>query len=177
MLKILRAVRDRVPAGIAIEAQIIGGGPQRESMLGYLQRHRMTGWVELTGQLDQPAIRDRFAGADLYVSPATLESFGIAALEARCAGLPVLAFAGTGVADFIEHGRDGLLVRSDGELAAALAELSCSPAARAELAGSGGQPDYTWDRVLHTCDQVYQRAFEQAGRPMPPAALGTAVPR
>ena len=172
LLRILRAVRAQVPAGIDLEVQIIGDGPQRETMLGYLRRHRMTGWVELTGQLDQPAIRDRFADADLYVSPATLESFGIAALEARCAGLPVLAFAGTGVSDFIEHGRNGLLVRSDDQLAAALARLACSPAARAELAGhqQGSASDYRWDQVLQTCEQVYRRAFEQAGRPAPPVA-------
>jgi glycosyltransferase involved in cell wall biosynthesis len=175
LLKVLREARDQVPSDIRLEVQIIGDGPQREAMLNYLRRHRMTGWVELTGQLDQPAIRERFADADLYVSPATLESFGIAALEARCAGLPVLAFAGTGVSDFITHGRNGLLVRSDGQLAAALARLARSPAARAELAGpdpAGGEPgsecSYTWDQVLQTCEQVYRRAFAQVSRPMPP---------
>ena len=175
LLKVLRAVRQQVPDGIELQVQIVGAGPQRQAMLNYLVRHRMTGWVELAGQLDQPSIRDRFAGADLYVSPATLESFGIAALEARCAGLPVLAFAGTGVADFIEHGRNGLLVRSDDELAAALAGLAGSPAARAELAQHqpGSEANYGWDRVLNTCEQVYQRAFQQAGRPAPPPAPGS----
>ncbi|HEV2887830.1 MAG TPA: glycosyltransferase family 4 protein [Jatrophihabitans sp.] len=169
LLRILRAVRSRVPEAIGIEVQIIGDGPQRETMLNYLRRHRMTGWVELAGQLDQPAIRDRFADADLYVSPATLESFGIAALEAHCAGLPVLAFASTGVSDFIEDGRNGLLVRSDEELAAALVSLACSPASRAQLAGhqQDGGSGYRWDEVLGTCEQVYRRAFEQLGRPVP----------
>jgi glycosyltransferase involved in cell wall biosynthesis len=183
LLKVLREVRARVPADIGIEAQIIGAGPQHESMLSYLKRRRMTSWVELTGQLDQPAIRDRFADADLYVSPATLESFGIAALEARCAGLPVLAFAGTGVSDFIEHGRNGLLVRSDDQLAAALATLARSPSARAELAGGhpAGDPrgvefGYTWDQVLQTCEQVYRRAFEQMSQPMPPLPGSLPVP-
>ncbi|HEY0168678.1 MAG TPA: glycosyltransferase family 4 protein [Jatrophihabitans sp.] len=183
LLKVLRAVRAQVPAGISVQAQIIGAGPQRDAMLAYLRRHRMTGWVELTGQLDQPAIRDRFADADLYVSPATLESFGIAALEARCAGLPVLAFAGTGVSDFIEHGHNGLLVRSDDQLATALARLACSPAERARLsgptppgAGGGSESGYTWDQVLQTCEQVYRRACEQASRPMPPALVPGSLP-
>jgi glycosyltransferase involved in cell wall biosynthesis len=179
LLKVLRAARAQVPAEIALQVQLIGAGPQRDGMLSYLARHRMTDWVELTGQLDQPAIRDRFAGADLYVSPATLESFGIAALEARCAGLPVVAFAGTGVSDFIEHGRNGLLVRSDGELAAALARLACDPAARARLAAGvagGGPADYSWEQVLQTCEQVYRRAFEQAGRLAPPVPGSLAAP-
>ncbi|HEX8082104.1 MAG TPA: glycosyltransferase family 4 protein [Jatrophihabitans sp.] len=183
LLRVLREVRAQVPAGIGIEVQIIGAGPQRETMLSYLRRHRMTGWVELTGQLDQPAIRDRFADADLYVSPATLESFGIAALEARCAGLPVLAFAGTGVSDFIEHGRNGLLVRSDDQLTTALAKLAQSPAARVELAGDqpsgdqrGDEFGYTWDHLLQTCEQVYRRAFEQVSKPMPPNPVPGSLP-
>lgn len=164
LLKMLRLARAQVPADIAIEAQIIGAGPKRQSMLDYLQRHRMSDWVQLGGQLDQPTIRQRLADADLYISPATLESFGIAALEAHCAGLPVLAFAKTGVSDFIEHHRNGVLVDSDEQMAAALAELIRTPSARAALSGdprSAGR-DYSWNRVLDNCEQVYQRAFEQA---------------
>jgi len=172
LLRVLRTVRDLVPDGIALDVRIIGDGPQREAMQDYLRQHRMTGWVKLTGQLDQPAIRDRFADADLYVSPAVLESFGIAALEARCAGLPVLAFAGTGVADFITDGRNGVLVGSDDRLAAELARLACSPADRAELAGhQQGGSGYRWEEVLATCEQVYQRAVDSSGRPMRVAAV------
>ncbi len=171
LLRVLRAVRSQVPDEIDLRVQIIGDGPQRESMLTYLRRHSMTDWVRLTGQLDQPAIRDRFAGADLYVSPATLESFGIAALEASCAGLPVLAYAGTGVSDFIADGRNGVLVRSDAQLATELVRLACSPAARAELsAHPQAGSDYHWDQVLASCEQVYRRAFGQWGRPVPAEA-------
>jgi glycosyltransferase involved in cell wall biosynthesis len=172
LLRVLRTVRAQVPADIDLQVQIIGAGPQHDSLLGYLRRHSMTDWVQLAGQLDQPAIRDRFAGADLYVSPATLESFGIAALEASCAGLPVLAYADTGVSDFIAEGRNGVLVRSDEELAAELSRLACSPAARAELAGHPrAGSDYHWDEVLRTCEQVYRRAFAQWGRPVPAEAV------
>ena len=168
LLRVLRAVRAQLPAEIELRVQIIGDGPQRDSMLGYLRRHSMADWVQLVGQLDQPAIRDRFADADLYVSPATLESFGIAALEACCAGLPVLGYAGTGVSDFITDGHNGVLVRSDDQLAAELVRLARAPAARAELAGHPrAGADYHWDEVLATCEQVYRRAFGQWGRSVP----------
>ena len=163
LLKMLRLARAQVPADIAVEVQIIGAGPKRQPMLDYLQRHRMTDWVQLSGQLDQPAIRQRLADADLYISPATLESFGIAALEAHCAGLPVLAFAQTGVSDFIEHQRNGLLVDTDEQMTSALAALIRTPSARAALAGDlQADWNYSWARVLDTCEQVYQRAVEQA---------------
>lgn len=170
LLKMLRAVRDQVPAGVRIEAKIIGDGPKRESMLDYLRKHRMTDWVELTGQLDQPTIRRVFDDADLYISPATLESFGIAALEARCAGLPVVAFAGTGVSDFIVDGRNGLLVDSDSEMAAALASLVRSRKTRTALTehNLATESGFSWASVLTTCEDVYAEAFSQAGRTMPP---------
>ncbi len=164
LVRMLRAIREQVPAGIALEAKIIGDGPKRASLDGYLRRHRMTDWVELTGQLDQPAIRRVFDDADLYVSPATLESFGIAALEARCAGLPVIAFAGTGVSDFIQHGRNGLLVDSDAEMAEAIARLACEPAARDRLAAPDLTSGFGWPSVLRACEDVYRQAFARVGR-------------
>ena len=51
-------------------------------------------------------IRRRGLGA--HVSLATMESFGIAALEARAAGLPVVALRRGGVREFVEDGVDGL---------------------------------------------------------------------
>ncbi|MDQ2838920.1 MAG: glycosyltransferase family 4 protein [Actinomycetota bacterium] len=170
LLKMLRAVRAQVPPGVRVEAKIIGDGPKRESMLDYLRKHRMTDWVELTGQLDQPTIRRVFDDADLYISPATLESFGIAALEARCSGLPVVAFAGTGVSDFIVHERNGLLVSGDAEMAAALASLVRSTEARTALTehNLATESGFSWASVLSTCEDVYADAFEQAGRVMPP---------
>ncbi len=90
----------------------------------------------------------------------------------------MLAFAGTGVSDFIQHGRNGLLVRSDDELGTALATLAQSPSSRAELAADqhGSEFGYTWDQVLQTCEQVYRRAFEQVSKPMPPAPGSPQVP-
>ena len=133
LLAMLRAARAQLPPELRLEAKIIGDGPKRRAMAGYLRKHRMD-WVELTGQLDQPAIREVFADADLYLSPARLESFGIAALEARCAGLPVIALAGTGVSDFISHDRNGLLVADDAGMVEAICALASSGSRRAALA-------------------------------------------
>jgi glycosyltransferase involved in cell wall biosynthesis len=167
LLKMLRAVREQTPAALAIEVKIVGDGPKRASMEAYLRRHRMTDWVQLTGQLDQPAIRRVFDDADLYISPATLESFGIAALEARCAGLPVIAFAGTGVSDFIQHGHNGLLVGSDTEMVQAINRLVSQPAVRERLIAHNlsTESGFGWPSVLRACEDVYRQAFERVGRP------------
>ena len=78
----------------------------------YIRAHELDDVVELVGRLTRDEIRELFSSADIFVAPANLESFGIAALEARCAGLPVVAKARTGIREFVEHGREGLLARS-----------------------------------------------------------------
>jgi glycosyltransferase involved in cell wall biosynthesis len=168
LLAMLRAARAQLPSRLRIELKIIGDGPKRAEMIEYLRKHRMD-WVELTGQLDQPAIRRVFADADGYLSPATLESFGIAALEARCAGLPVIAFAGTGVSDFISHAQNGLLVADDAEMTDAVVSLVRSAELRAALSAHdpAAESGFSWDSVLHSCARVYASAFEQQALAMP----------
>ncbi|MGX7681863.1 glycosyltransferase family 4 protein [Jatrophihabitans sp. DSM 45814] len=159
-LRMLREVRAKVPAHIRLEAKIIGDGPKREAVERYLKRHGMDSWVQLTGQLDQQGIREIFAQADLYASPATLESFGIAALEARSAGLPVVGFAHSGVSDFVADGHNGLLVDSDDEMAAAMVRLVTSPLLRSAMTlhNTHVESGFSWRNVLQICEEVYARA-------------------
>jgi glycosyltransferase involved in cell wall biosynthesis len=169
LLEMLRQARQQVPADIRLEVKIIGDGPKRQQMLNFLQRHEMADWVTLTGQLDQPSIRRIYDDADLYVSPATLESFGIAALEARCSGLPVIAFACTGVPDFIGHERNGVLVADDDEMASAIASLARATQARTALTehNLATESGFSWASVLETCEKVYADAFSRRGKTMP----------
>ncbi len=97
------------------------------------------------------------AAADAFVAPARLESFGIAALEARCAGLPVVAMRHGGVGDFVTDGLDGHLVADDDELAARLVGLLRD---RPQLQRLGARlrdrpVPLAWSDVLARCEQVY----------------------
>lgn len=116
LLKMIRKVREQVGAGTPFRVVIIGDGPERASLERYLRTHDLESVVQLVGRLTRDEIREVFASADVFVAPANLESFGIAALEARCAGLPVVAKARTGIREFVEHGREGLLARSDRDM-------------------------------------------------------------
>jgi glycosyltransferase involved in cell wall biosynthesis len=163
LLAALHAVRDRLPAAVGLRAVIVGEGPQRRRLERYLDRHGspgMAGWVELPGRWESEAIRELYRRADLFVSATRLESFGIAALEARTAGVPVVAMAGSGVGEFVTHGVHGLLAADDAELAAAVLALAGDPARRAEMARAArAQPPPTsWDQVLRQCEQAYADA-------------------
>ncbi|GAA1575826.1 N-acetyl-alpha-D-glucosaminyl L-malate synthase BshA [Actinomadura kijaniata] len=167
-ITLLRVLRD-VAAAVPIRATIVGEGPARARMERFLRRHGMETWVRLTGRLDQPGVREVLAGADVFLAPAARESFGLAALEARLAGVPVVAQAGSGVADFVRSGREGLLGRTYADLSAALVTLARDPSLRHRMAAHNRATEplrVTWPRVLEEFADCYEQA---AGVPLTPA--------
>lgn len=178
LLGMLSAVRRQLPAGMVLRAEILGDGPQRDRVERYLSQHSMD-WVTLRGRCSRAEIRATFARSDLFVAPAKLESFGIAALEARCAGLPIIALSGTGVEDFVIHGREGWLVRSDRAMVETITSLARSPELVRRVAAHNRTvpPSITWPVVLRRCDALYRRASLMHGRSWPtPSLAGSLLP-
>ena len=167
LLQMLRRARAAIPARIRLEAVIAGDGPLAPSLARYLDHHDMTDWVHLVGAADREQIRAIHELADFYVAPATLESFGIAALEARCAGLPVIAHAGTGIAEFITDGLEGLLAENDEHMVDRIVELASTPAKLAQMRhhNSSTPARITWDDVLHQSETLYERARDSTSDP------------
>jgi glycosyltransferase involved in cell wall biosynthesis len=140
-------------------------------------RHRLSDWVRLRGALDRDEIREVFARSDVFVAPAVLESFGIAALEARCAGLPVLARKGTGVQEFIDPGVEGWLVSSDREMADLIVNLALDRR-RVERVMARNRPlrvGINWSMVLDRYDRQYQCAAARLGRSWPVSIIPPAT--
>lgn len=123
LLAMVRRVHEGLPAGLRLRVVIIGDGPERPQLEKYVRTNGLSEVVELVGRRTRDEIRGYFADADLFVAPANLESFGIAALEARCTGLPVVAKARTGIREFVTHGREGLLAHTDADMVTQLDRL------------------------------------------------------
>jgi glycosyltransferase involved in cell wall biosynthesis len=166
LLRLLRQVQDHAEPAVRVRAVIVGEGPERATLDRYLVRHNMRDWVELTGGLDRRQIRDVFSRADIYVAPAQLESFGLAALEARTAGLPVVASRRGGVGEFITHGREGLLGSNDRELVHAMTTLATLPALRLRIADHNRSrpPLLGWAYTLSRTELLYETAMRLAAR-------------
>ncbi len=62
---------------------------------------------------DSPILFSALKSADVFVLPSVHEPFGIAALEAWAAGLPLLAANVGGLKDFVEDAKTGLLFNPD----------------------------------------------------------------
>ncbi|MFY9915566.1 MAG: glycosyltransferase family 4 protein [Nocardioidaceae bacterium] len=163
LLRMLRRLHQQVPDEIDFRVVIIGDGPARPAMERFLRAHRMDGWVILLGRLERPQILDVFRSSHVYVAPAEMESFGIAALEARCAGLPVVASSRGGVGEFVTHGIDGLLGSSDRDMVAAMHRLLTDPALRRSMAlhNQAVSPTATWTAAVDGATRLYELAERQ----------------
>lgn len=139
---------------------VYGEGPQRRRLEKFVAAHAMGDWVHLPGRVTRDELRESYWRSDLYLTPSRLEAFGIAALEARTAGLPVLARADTGVADFVVDGVDGVLGADDDALVAGLVQLVSDAALRHRIAAHNATvaPSQTWPAVVDRAEAEYRRA-------------------
>ncbi|MFB9247095.1 glycosyltransferase family 4 protein [Sphaerisporangium melleum] len=161
LLRLLLEARRRVPREIPMRATLVGDGPARGSMERFLRAHGMQRWVSLPGRYSREQIRELLAAADVFVAPAPRESFGIAALEARAAGVPVVARAQSGVADFVRPGKEGLLGRTFDDLVRAVARLVRDGELRERITRHNRETDLTrctWPVVLAGFEHCYERA-------------------
>lgn len=159
LIDVISDAAARLPAG-ALSAVIIGDGPERDRLQRKVVRRGLAGAITLAGRRDPTGIRVSFADADAFIQASVRESFGIAALEARASGLPVVARAETGAGEFVEDGVTGLLVGSDAEMVDALVDLSTHPERLAVLraAASAAPPPQEWPLVLNAAREAYRRA-------------------
>lgn len=147
---------------------LVGDGqlrPELEALaasLGIAQR------VHFLGR--RPDVPQLLKMADIYVHSSHWEGFGIAAVEAMAAGLPVIASDVPGLAEVV--GKAGLLFPAgDVEaLAGHIASLLGSPARRRELgaAGQARAQEFSIDRSVEAYLEIYRAAAEK------PAAAVTA---
>lgn len=71
------------------------------------------GHLRLLGQLSRSELFQNLAASDVATFPSRFEAFGIAALEAKICGKPVIVTSGSGFTDFCTDGEDSLVVEPD----------------------------------------------------------------
>jgi phosphatidylinositol alpha 1,6-mannosyltransferase len=160
LVRVLAAAANALPPHVRLTATLIGDGPERAGAQRWVSERGLGDAITFAGRLDRAGILDVFAACDVYLQPSVRESFGLAALEARTAGLPVVARSQTGTGQFVRDGVEGLLADDDGGLARAVVRLGSDRALLDRIAEHNRttEPEQAWPIVLDVVASAYRSA-------------------
>ncbi len=163
LMRMLRTAQHMLGDSTRLELTIIGDGPERARAERFANRNNLA--VHFAGRLDRAGILEQFARTDIYVQPSIKESFGLAALEARCAGLPLVIHADSGTTQFVTDGVEGLLGADDWAMAGAIARLAHDRSLRERIAehNRSVDPADSWPNVLQEVIHGYEVAATARG--------------
>ncbi|HET8653979.1 MAG TPA: N-acetyl-alpha-D-glucosaminyl L-malate synthase BshA [Longimicrobiaceae bacterium] len=124
VVRIFRGISAALPARLVF----VGDGPERHTAADEATHLGIADRVLFLGKQDNVA--ELLACADLFLLPSASESFGLSALEAMSAGVPVVASASGGLPEVVESGITGFLapVGQVDEMADAAIEVLGDPA-------------------------------------------------
>ena len=131
------AVEKNLPALLALDLPgsivVVGDGPARKAL------EEKYPDVHFAGMLQDEALAEAYAEADVFVFTSKTDTFGNTIIEALSSGVPVAAFPVTGPRDILDGDQQAGALDDDLK-AACLKALECSPEAARDLALT-----YTWE--------------------------------
>jgi len=150
---------------------VAGEGTQFEWLREQARVHRVARSVTFLGTLDHTELLGWLHGADAIVLPSRYEPFGIIALEAAAAGIPLVASTAGGLGEAVVDGVTGLSFHPGDVtgLVSAVRETLDDPAAaqqRARAARARLTDDFDWGRVAEETAQVYAGAKRRVRNPI-----------
>jgi glycosyltransferase involved in cell wall biosynthesis len=149
-----------VPDPSRVRFVIVGDGPERMRLEQQARGLGVGDRVEFVGFRQPAEVQFLLGRAHIFASPVRQEAFGMALLEARAAGLPVVAMAGGGVAEIVTPGRHGFLATTPREFVDALVRLAADAALRRAMADAtvSGLEPFGWDAVVERHLDAYREA-------------------
>jgi len=122
--------------------------------------------VYFTGYLNAKQVSKMYKCADVSVFPSTYEPFGIVALEAMLAGIPVVVSDVGGLNEIVEHGVNGMksYAGNANSLADSILSLLYNPQLCANVVKQAKldvKNKYNWTKIAQDTHFTYQKAICQ----------------
>jgi glycosyltransferase involved in cell wall biosynthesis len=145
---------------------IAGKGPYETELRHQAERLGIAGRIYFTGYVDDEERNSLYGWADVAVFPSLYEPFGIVALEAMAAQVPVVVSDTGGLGEIIEHGVDGLksYPGNSDSLADMIIWLLRDPALRERLRANAYRKilkRYNWSQIARQTRETYREVWEE----------------
>lgn len=103
IIRIFKIVNEKIPSRL----MLVGDGPERPAAEDLCRELNLCDEVRFVGKQEQ--MEDILAIADLFLLPSETESFGLAALEAMAAGVPIITTNVGGLSEINIPGETGFM--------------------------------------------------------------------
>lgn len=142
---------------------IAGSGSLLKYARTFVAKNGLQEVVALPGRIQRDQLRDLYASADAFIQLSVRESFGLAAIEARAAGLPVIGRSGNGFSEFVEADVTGFLEPSDSQVMKRVIELVQNPQLLQTLRTNSANtpPTQDWEYAVRAAEHGYHAAMAQ----------------
>jgi glycosyltransferase involved in cell wall biosynthesis len=135
---IVQACANLRDEGLKFSLTMVGDGPDRPRIEQAIKELRLQDHVQLTGALNQQAVRAHFARADIFVLASLAEGIPVVLMESMSSGVPCISTPVNGIPELIAHERTGLLATPGDvdSLTVQLRRLILEPELRRSLAAA-----------------------------------------
>jgi len=160
---VIKAFAAALETAPQIRLLMLGGGPMRKELERLAASLSLASKIDLRDWTEPDETQQLICESDIMVMPSRRESFGVAALEASAAGVPVIAADVGGVPEIVHHEQNGLLVPVDDAdaLAEAIVRLAGDPGLRKRMGDAGRtivRNEFPFDHCLDLMEEVYRKA-------------------
>jgi glycosyltransferase involved in cell wall biosynthesis len=158
LFEIIATLQDR----ISLKLVIIGDGLERAGLMKAAENLEMQDKVIFAGAVDDATKFQYLKSADLYVSTALHEGFGLVFLEAMECGLPIICYNRGGQNDFLINEKTGYLVELHDKqgFAEKIEQLFSNPRLRSTIGTFCSS--HIRNYYIENCANLYIALFDEA---------------
>ena len=140
---------------------LVGEGDKRVEVETLIKELKISGSVELRGNLPHDQVLAELKKSEIFVCPSLAEGLGIVFIEAQACDLAVIGTRVGGIPDVIQHNENGLLIepKSSEAIAEAVSKLLTDEELARRLADGAlaTSRQFEWKNIIAKIDHLYQQ--------------------
>ena len=156
----------RVLARANAKFVFVGEGYMKEQLIARAKQLGVAEKTYFTGYVDEKTLKQLYRVANVCVFPSLYEPFGIVALEAMAARVPVVVADMGGFSEIVEHDRTGVKVYPNNveSLAWGILRVLTDDGHANYLQANAARKvleEYSWDQIAARTKKVYERVVDE----------------